>query len=196
LPKTTNRSAASFSTASRPAPRGIPQIEVTFNIDANGIVNVKATDKGTGKEQHITIQNSGNLSEDEVKRMQQEAEANAETDKKRKALIEARNHLDSLVYTAEKTLKDAGDKAKAEDKTASKRPSKPPKPSSNPTTKTSSKARLRPQRKNAKSRRRPVLCYRCCRWLASPVQPKSGWTKTSGRSSRASTITGPGPIAP
>ncbi len=101
-----------------PAPRGIPQIEVTFNIDANGIVHVKATDKGTGKEQHITIQNSGNLSEDEVKRMQQEAEANAETDKARKELIETRNHLDSLVYTGEKTLKDAADKASAEDKTA------------------------------------------------------------------------------
>jgi molecular chaperone DnaK len=101
-----------------PAPRGIPQIEVTFNIDANGIVNVKASDKGTGKEQHITIQGSGNLSEVEVKRMQQEAEANAETDKKRKLLIEARNHLDSLVYTAEKTMKDAGDKASAEDKAA------------------------------------------------------------------------------
>jgi molecular chaperone DnaK len=101
-----------------PAPRGIPQIEVTFNIDANGIVNVKAGDKGTGKEQHITIQNSGNLSEDEVKRMQQEAEANAEADKKRKDLVEARNQLDSMVYTAEKTLKDAGSKAAAEDKTA------------------------------------------------------------------------------
>lgn len=101
-----------------PAPRGVPQIEVTFNIDANGIVNVKAADKGTGKEQHITIQNSGNLSEDEVKRMQQEAEVNAEADKKRKELVESRNHLDSLVYTAEKTLKDAGDKAKAGDKTA------------------------------------------------------------------------------
>jgi molecular chaperone DnaK len=101
-----------------PAPRGIPQIEVTFNIDANGIVHVNAKDKGTGKEQHITIQGSGNLSEDEVKRMQQEAEANAETDKKRKLLIEARNHLDSLVYTGEKTLKDAGDKAKEEDKKA------------------------------------------------------------------------------
>ncbi|MDB5178252.1 MAG: dnaK [Patescibacteria group bacterium] len=101
-----------------PAPRGVPQIEVTFNIDANGIVNVKATDKGSGKEQHVTIQNSGNLSEDEVKRMQQEAEANAEGDKARKDLIEARNHLDSLVYTAEKTLKDVGDKAPAEDKTA------------------------------------------------------------------------------
>ncbi|MBW4060951.1 molecular chaperone DnaK [Candidatus Saccharibacteria bacterium] len=101
-----------------PAPRGIPQIEVTFNIDANGIVNVKASDKGTGKETHITIQNSGNLSEDEVKRMQQEAEANAESDKARKDLVEARNQLDSMVYTAEKTLKDAGDKASAEDKTA------------------------------------------------------------------------------
>ena len=99
-----------------PAPRGIPQIEVTFNIDANGIVNVKATDKGTGKEQHVTIQNSGNLSEDEVKKMQQEAEANAESDKVRKALVEARNHLDSLVYTGEKTLKDAGDKAPEDDK--------------------------------------------------------------------------------
>jgi molecular chaperone DnaK len=101
-----------------PAPRGIPQVEVTFNIDANGIVNVKASDKGTNKEQHITIQNSGNLSEDEVKRMQQEAEANAESDKKRKELVEARNHLDSMVYTAEKTIKDAGDKASADDKSA------------------------------------------------------------------------------
>src|SRR5476651_2501826 len=99
-----------------PAPRGVPQIEVTFNIDANGIVNVKALDKGSSKEQHITIQNSGNLSEDEVKRMQQEAEANAETDKARKDLIEARNHLDSLVYTGEKTLKDAGEKAPEDDK--------------------------------------------------------------------------------
>src|SRR5262249_4495053 len=74
--------------------------------------------KGTNKEQHITIQNSGNLSEDEVKRMQQEAEANAEADSKRKILVEARNRLDSTIYTAEKTLKDAGDKASAEDKSA------------------------------------------------------------------------------
>ena len=99
-----------------PAPRGIPQIEVTFNIDANGIVNVNAKDKATGKEQHITIQGSGNLQEDEVKRMQQEAEANAEDDKKRKELVEARNQLDGLVYTAEKTLKDAGDKAPEDDR--------------------------------------------------------------------------------
>jgi molecular chaperone DnaK len=100
------------------APRGIPQIEVTFNLDANGIVNVKATDKGTGKEQHITIQNSGNLSDADIKRMQEEAELNAEADKTRKELVEARNHLDGLVYTGEKTLKDAGDKAEAADKTA------------------------------------------------------------------------------
>jgi molecular chaperone DnaK len=101
-----------------PAPRGIPQIEVTFNIDANGIVNVKAADKGTGKEQHVTIQNSGNLSEDEVKHMQREAEANAESDKKRKELVEAKNQLDSTIYTAEKTLKDVGDKADEADKKA------------------------------------------------------------------------------
>ncbi|HSH31770.1 MAG TPA: molecular chaperone DnaK [Candidatus Saccharimonadales bacterium] len=101
-----------------PAPRGIPQIEVTFNIDANGIVNVSAKDKATGKEQHITIQNSGNLSEEEIKRAQAEAESHAEEDKKRKELVEAKNHLDSMIYTAEKTLKDAGDKAKDEDKTA------------------------------------------------------------------------------
>jgi molecular chaperone DnaK len=99
-----------------PAPRGIPQIEVTFNIDANGIVNVKAADKGTGKEQHITIQNSGNLNEDEVKRMQQEAETHADEDKARRELVEAKNQLDSTIYTAEKTLKDGGEKASDEDK--------------------------------------------------------------------------------
>jgi molecular chaperone DnaK len=101
-----------------PAPRGVPQIEVTFNIDANGIVNVSAKDKGTNKEQHITIQGSGNLSEEDIKKAQAEAEAHAEEDKKRKEVVEARNHLDGLVTTAEKTLKDAGDKAKPEDKEA------------------------------------------------------------------------------
>ena len=101
-----------------PAPRGIPQIEVTFNIDANGIVNVKALDKGTNKEQHITIQGSGNLNEEDVKRMQQEAEEHAEEDKARKILVEAKNHLDSLIYTAEKTLKDAAAKASDDDKKA------------------------------------------------------------------------------
>ncbi len=98
------------------APRGVPQIEVTFNIDANGIVNVSAKDKATSKEQHITIQNSGNLSEEEVKRAQAEAEANAEEDKKKRELVDAKNQLDGMIYTAEKTLKDAGDKAKDEDK--------------------------------------------------------------------------------
>ncbi|HUC86865.1 MAG TPA: molecular chaperone DnaK [Candidatus Saccharimonadales bacterium] len=101
-----------------PAPRGVPQIEVTFNIDANGIVNVKAMDKGTNKEQHITITGSGGLSEEEIKKAQTDAETHAEEDKKKKALVEARNNLDNLIYTGEKTIKDAGDKAKDEDKQA------------------------------------------------------------------------------
>jgi molecular chaperone DnaK len=101
-----------------PAPRGLPQIEVTFNIDANGIVNVKAVDKGTNKEQHITISGSGNLSDEDIKKAQAEAEAHAEDDKKKKELVEARNTLDNMIYTGEKTLKDAGDKAKDEDKKA------------------------------------------------------------------------------
>lgn len=99
-----------------PAPRGVPQIEVSFNIDANGIVNVSAKDKATGKEQKITITGGGALNEDEIKQMQQDAEAHAEEDKKKKEQVEARNHADSAVYTAEKTLKDNGDKVKDEDK--------------------------------------------------------------------------------
>ncbi|MEZ4210288.1 MAG: molecular chaperone DnaK [Patescibacteria group bacterium] len=96
-----------------PAPRGVPQVEVTFDIDANGILNVKAVDKGTGKEQKITITGSSGLSADEVERMAKEAEAHAEEDKKRKEAVDARNNADSLVYTAEKALKDAGDKVDA-----------------------------------------------------------------------------------
>ncbi|MEZ5932945.1 MAG: molecular chaperone DnaK [Alphaproteobacteria bacterium] len=99
-----------------PAPRGMPQIEVTFDIDANGIVNVSAKDKATGKEQQIRIQASGGLDEKEIDRMVQEAEAHAEEDKKKKALIEARNHADSLVYSTEKSLKEFGDKVGADDK--------------------------------------------------------------------------------
>ncbi len=99
-----------------PAPRGVPQVEVTFDIDANGILNVSAKDKATGKEQKITIKGSSSLSEEEVEKMQKDAEKHAEEDKKKKELIEAKNMADSLIYTTEKSLKDAGDKVKKEDK--------------------------------------------------------------------------------
>jgi molecular chaperone DnaK len=92
------------------APRGVPQIEVTFDIDANGIVNVQAKDKATGKEQAIRIQASGGLGEADIKRMVQEAEAHAADDKKRKDTVEARNHADALLHATEKTVKEAGDK--------------------------------------------------------------------------------------
>lgn len=94
-----------------PAPRGVPQIEVTFDIDANGIVHVSAKDLGTGKEQHITITSTTNLTEEEIKRMQDEARKYEEEDKKRREAIEVKNQADSLIYQAEKTLKDYGDKA-------------------------------------------------------------------------------------
>jgi molecular chaperone DnaK len=99
-----------------PAPRGVPQIEVSFNIDANGIVNVSAKDKASGKEQKITITGGGSLSEDEIKKMQEDAEKHADEDKKKKEEVEARNQADTLIYTAEKTLADAGDKVSDEDK--------------------------------------------------------------------------------
>jgi molecular chaperone DnaK len=101
-----------------PAPRGVPQIEVTFDIDANGILSVKAKDKATNKEQHITIQGSSNLSKDEIERMKKEAEAHAVEDRKRKETVDVRNQADTLISVSEKTIKDAGEKAKAEDKTA------------------------------------------------------------------------------
>lgn len=93
-----------------PAPRGVPQIEVTFDINANGILEVTAQDKATGRSQNITITASSGLSEDEVERMRQEAEVHAEEDRKRRELIEAKNRADNMVYSAEKTIKDLGDK--------------------------------------------------------------------------------------
>jgi molecular chaperone DnaK len=100
-----------------PAPRGVPQIEVTFDIDANGILHVQAKDKATGKEQKITITSSSGLSKAEIERLRQEAEAHAADDEKKRALIEARNQADQLVYSSQKALKEAGDKVKAETKT-------------------------------------------------------------------------------
>jgi molecular chaperone DnaK len=101
-----------------PAPRGVPQIEVTFDIDANGIVNVQAKDLGTGKEQKITITASSGLSKDEVSRMMREAESHADEDRKRRDEIEARNHADQAVYGAERFVKDTGDKLSASDRQA------------------------------------------------------------------------------
>ncbi|MGB0056010.1 MAG: molecular chaperone DnaK [Methyloceanibacter sp.] len=99
-----------------PAPRGVPQVEVTFDIDANGIVNVAATDKATGKEQSIRIQASGGLSEADIERMVKEAESHAEEDKKRRELVEMKNQGEALVHSTEKMLKDFGDKVPAADK--------------------------------------------------------------------------------
>jgi molecular chaperone DnaK len=101
-----------------PAPRGVPQIEVTFDIDANGIVNVSATDKATGKEQSIRIQASGGLADADIDRMVKEAESHAEEDKKRRELVEARNQAEALVHSTDKMLADFGDKVSAEDKAA------------------------------------------------------------------------------
>ena len=101
-----------------PAPRGVPQIEVTFDIDANGIVSVTAKDKATGKEQQIRIQASGGLSEADIQKMVKDAEAHAAEDKKRRELVEARNQADALVHSTEKALSEHGDKVGAEEKTA------------------------------------------------------------------------------
>lgn len=101
-----------------PAPRGVPQIEVTFDIDANGILNVKAQDKATGREQKITITASSGLSKEEIEKMKLDAEAHAEEDKKKKELIDLKNQAESLIFTTEKTLTDAGDKVSADDRKA------------------------------------------------------------------------------
>lgn len=100
-----------------PSPRGIPQIEVTFDIDSNGILSVTAKDKGTNKEQRITIQNATNLSQDEIEKMKRDAEVHAREDEDKRLLVESKNRLDATIFSGEKTIKDLGDKVKAEDKT-------------------------------------------------------------------------------
>ena len=101
-----------------PAPRGVPQIEVTFDIDANGIVNVSAKDKGTGKEQKIQIQASGGLSDEEIEKMVKDAEANKESDKKKREAVEVRNQADTLIHSTDKNLKEHGSKISDEEKKA------------------------------------------------------------------------------
>ncbi len=114
---TDNKSIGRFELADiPPAPRGVPQVEVTFDLDANGILHVSAKDLGTGKQQSIKITASSGLSEAEIKRMTEDAESHADEDKKRKALIEAKNQADSMIYATEKSLKDVGDKVDAETK--------------------------------------------------------------------------------
>ena len=101
-----------------PAPRGVPQVEVTFDIDANGIVHVTAKDKATAKEQSIRIQANGGLSDEDIQKMVREAEANATEDKKRKAIVEARNQAEALIHSTEKSLIEFGDKVGADEKAA------------------------------------------------------------------------------
>ena len=101
-----------------PAPRGVPQIEVTFDIDASGMVNVSAKDKGTGKRQKIQIQASGGLSDEEISKMVKEAEANKEADKEKKESVDARNQADTLLHSTEKNLKEHGSKVSDTDKKA------------------------------------------------------------------------------
>ena len=113
-----NRTLGKFHLMGIPAaPRGVPQIEVTFDIDANGIVSVTAKDKATNKEQQIRIQASGGLSESDIDKMVKDAEAHAADDKKRKALVEAKNHGDALIHTTEKALSEHGDKIDAGERT-------------------------------------------------------------------------------
>ena len=112
-----NKSSGQFNLADiPPAPRGMPQIEVTFDIDANGILHVSAKDKATGRENKITIKANSGLSEDEVQRMVKDAEAHAEEDQKARAAVEARNQCDALVHSVKKTLSEHGDQVSEEEK--------------------------------------------------------------------------------
>ena len=110
-----NKNLGEFDLVGIPsAPRGVPQIEVAFDIDADGILNVSAKDKGTGKEQNIVIRSCGGLSDDDIEQMVSDAEANAEADAKKRQVIESKNEIDSLIYSTEKTLGEHGDKLEAE----------------------------------------------------------------------------------
>jgi molecular chaperone DnaK len=112
-----NKTIGNFELTGIPAaPRGVPQVEVTFDIDANGIVHVSAKDLGTGKEQSISITASSGLSKEEINKMVQDAEAHSDEDKRKREAIEARNHADSMVYSTEKSLKEFGDKISAVEK--------------------------------------------------------------------------------
>jgi molecular chaperone DnaK len=114
-----NKQLGNFNLEGIPsAPRGVPQIEVTFDIDANGIVNLSAKDKGTGNEQKITIQASGGLSDEEIEKMVKDAEANAESDKQKREAIDTKNQADSMIHSAEKNMKEFGDKVSADEKAA------------------------------------------------------------------------------
>ena len=113
-----NKTLGKFQLTDIPlAPRGVPQIEVTFDIDANGIVNVKAKDLGTGKEKSVTIQSGSGLSEDEIKRMVREAEENAENDKKRKEEADTRNEAEQIIFASKKSMEDLGSEVTEEEKT-------------------------------------------------------------------------------
>ena len=112
-----NKSLGQFNLGDiAPAPRGMPQIEVTFDIDANGILHVSAKDKGTGKAANITIQGSSGLSEEEIERMVKDAEANAEEDRKLHELVQSRNHAEALIHSVKKSLEEHGDKLGADEK--------------------------------------------------------------------------------
>ncbi len=135
-----NRTLARFQlTGMPPAPRGVPQVEVTFDIDANGIVHVAAKDLASGKEQSIKITASSGLTEDEIKRMVNDAEKNADEDKKKRERIQMKNNLDNLVYSTEKLLKENGDKISADVKASLETGSKKPGKRWRPKTSTSSK---------------------------------------------------------